>query len=110
MRGCTFSGASMSAASFSQLVLLYTWFALAALIALMLVIARFYQHFSGEPMAYRLFLLPMLLFGIASVRYASIDRIGGDLLGDVLAGAAGALLAACAIHLYHRMTINRPEL
>jgi hypothetical protein len=52
----------------------------------------------------------MLLFGIATVRYASIDRIGGDLPGDLLAGAAGALLAMRAIHLYHRMTVNRPEL
>lgn len=100
----------MSAASLSQLMLLYTWFALTAMIALMLVIARFYQHFSGEPMAYRWFIIPILLYGGASVRYAAIDRIGGDLAGDLLAAAAGMVLAWRALHLYHHMTANRAEL
>ncbi len=100
----------MSAAALSQLLLLYSWFVLAALLTFLLLVARFYQKFSGERTFYKLYLVPMLLYGVASVRYAVIDRIGGDVLGDLLTGAAGLMLAALVIFLYRRMTIGRKPL
>ena len=48
-----------------------------------------------------------LLFGAGAVRYASIDQIAGDTLGDVLMGTAGSVLMALCLWLYHQMTNGR---
>lgn len=100
----------MSAAALSQLLLLYSWFVLAALLTFLLLVARFYQKFSGERTYYKLYIVPILLYGTASVRYAVIDRIGGDLWGDLLTGAAGVMLGALVILLYRLMTSGRKPL
>jgi hypothetical protein len=91
----------------SQLLLLLTSFALAALLWLMLLIARFYARFAGEKTYHRLFLLPIALFGIAAVRYSSIDRIAGDALADVVMAAAGISLAILSLRLYRQMTLHK---
>lgn len=95
-------------AAVSQLLLLYGWFALAALLLLVMLISRFYQQFSGEKTRYRLFLLPIIGFGIAAVRYASIDRISGDLLADGLSALSGVCLTVLSVVLYRQMTVGRP--
>jgi hypothetical protein len=97
----------MSTTALSQLFLLYTWFALAAVLFFLLLIARFYQKFSGERTYFRLFLVPMLLFSVAVVRYSSIDRIARDPFADLFLAAAGLLLAWLCIRLYRRMTAGR---
>jgi hypothetical protein len=97
----------MTTTSLSQLLMLYTWFALAAVLFFFLLIARFYQKFSGERTYFRLFLVPMLLFGGAAVRYSSIDRIAHDAMGDLLLAAAGVVLAGLCLYLYRRMTVGR---
>ena len=94
----------MTAAELSQLLLLYSWFALAALLFFLLLIARFYEKSFHEPTGFRLFVLPAALFGAAAVRYASVDQLAGDALGDMLAGAAGLCLIFLCISLYRRMT------
>lgn len=99
----------MTTTALSQLLLLYTWFALAAVLFFLLLIARFYEKFSGERTYFRLFLVPMLLFGAAAVRYSSIDRIAHDALGDLFLAAAGLLLAWLCVRLYRRMTAGRSE-
>lgn len=91
----------------SQLFLLYTWFALAGVLGFLLLIGRFYQKFSGERTYYRWFLLPAVLYGMASVRYAWLDQVAGDPLGDALAGAAGVALAILIVRLYRQMTAGR---
>jgi hypothetical protein len=91
----------------NQILLLYSWFPLAAVIAILLLIARFYQQFSGDRTYYTLYLLPLILFGAGSVRYASIDQIAGDAVGDLLMGTAGALLIGLSVWLYHQMTNGR---
>lgn len=97
----------MSPLSLNQILILYTWFPLAALLVFFLLIGRFYQKFSGEPTRFRLFAVPMILFGVAAVRYSSINAVSGDPLGDVLyAGAGGTLLALCLL-LYRRMVYGR---
>lgn len=87
--------------------MLYMWFPLTTLLFFLLLIARFYGRFSGEATYARLFVVPVVLFGVAAVRYASIDLITGDLLGDMLFGAGGvALLVLCAV-LYRLMIVER---
>jgi hypothetical protein len=87
--------------------MLYGWFTLAALLMFLLLIARFYQRFSGERTYFQWFQIPILLFGAATVRYTSIDQIAGDGLGDVLLVVGGAALGFLCIHLYTAMTRNR---
>jgi type II secretory pathway component PulF len=100
-------GESVSVAV-SQLLLLYGWFALAALLLLIMLISRFYQRFSGENTRYRLFLIPIIGFGAAAVRYASIDRISGDPLADGLSALSGVCLFVLALQLHRQMTVGRP--
>ncbi|KXK23615.1 MAG: hypothetical protein UZ15_CFX003000564 [Chloroflexi bacterium OLB15] len=63
----------MSAAALSQLLLLYSWFVLAALLTFLLLVARFYQKFSGERTYYKLYIVPILLYGAA--RFATLSLI-----------------------------------
>jgi len=91
----------------NQILLLYLWFPLAMVIAIMLLIARFYQKFSGDRTLYKLYLIPLVLFGFSVVRYASIDHILGDWLGDLLSGVAGIALIGLCVLLYHLMTVGR---
>lgn len=93
----------------NQLLLLYTWFPLAGVIALMLLIARFYQKFSGDRTYYNLYLVPLALFGLGMVRYASVDLIAGDTPGDLLLGTAGIMLLSLSVLLYRRMTAGRKQ-
>ncbi len=87
--------------------MLYMWFPLAAFLFLLLLIARFYERFSGEQTFFRFFVFPIVFFGIATVRYASINRMAGDGWGDVMMAIGGAFLAALCVFLYRRMTAGR---
>lgn len=86
-----------------QALILYTWFPLTVLLFFLLLIARFYQKFSGKRTYFRFFMLPMVLFGAAAVRYASIDQIQGDILGDLLSASAGVSLLVLSVTLYRQM-------
>lgn len=97
----------MASLSANQILILYTWFALAWLLFFLLMIARFYQKFSGVRTHFRWFLAPIVLFGAAAVRYASIDRMAGDdLLGDGFSAAAGFILLALCALLYRLMIVE----
>jgi hypothetical protein len=87
--------------------MLYIWFPLAALLFLLLLIARFYEKFSGEQTYFKLFTLPIVLFGAATVRYASINRMAGDVWGDTIMAAGGVILMVACLFLYRRMTAGR---
>ena len=91
----------------NQILLLYIWFPLAVVIAILLLIARFYETFSGDRTWYMLYLIPLVLFGVGVVRYASINQIAGDAFGDLSMGAAGAVLMVLSLRLYHQMTSGR---
>lgn len=97
----------MTTITLGQLLMLYIWFALAGIILILMLIARFYQRTFDEATHFRLFLLPILGFGAAAIRYASIDRIAGDLVGDVIAALAGLMLIALSLRLYRQMTLHR---
>ena len=97
----------MTAITAHQALTIFSWFALAALLTLLLLIARFYQNVSGERTYFWGFVLPIIMFGAASARYAFIDSINGDLLADLLWFAGGVLLAGMCIYLYNVMTAGR---
>jgi hypothetical protein len=98
---------SVTPLSFNQFLMLYTWFPLAALLFLLLLIARFYEKFSGEQTYFKFFTMPIVLFGAATVRYASINRMAGDIWADVLMGMGGVILMVMCLLLYRRMTAGR---
>ena len=91
----------------NQVLTLYTWFMIAILLTILLSIARFYQNLSKEQTHYRLFVIPIIIFGIASARYAFIDSLDGDVIGDLLWLAGGILLIALCVHIYNLMTSGR---
>ena len=94
----------MTPDALSQLLILYDWFLRVGLIVFLLLIARFYQRFSGEKTYYPYYIVPVLLFGIQAVRQTNFsDDATSDLLG---AGAGLVLVALCAL-LYRRMTSGR---
>jgi hypothetical protein len=75
----------------------------------MLLVARFYHKFSGDRTYYNLYLVPLALFGLGIVRYASVDQIAGDLPGDLMMGGAGIILISLSVLLYRRMTAGRKQ-
>lgn len=93
--------------SLNQVLTIYIWFMLAIVLAILLLIARFYQRIAHEPTYYPVFVLPILLFGLASARDASINQIGGDPLADGLWFIGGVTLISLCIYLYRLMTTKR---
>ena len=87
--------------------MLYVWFLVAFLLGFLLLIARFYQRFASEQTFFQIFGVPIVLFGAGLVRYASLNRVAGDFLADLLLGAAGVVLSCLCVLLYYRMTRNR---
>lgn len=97
----------MTSLSINQFLYLYSWFPLAALIFIVLLIARFYEKFSGERTYFSFYLIPLVLFGASAVRYASINRVAGDMVGDLFAGAAGVVLLYLSLLLFRLMMTGR---
>lgn len=94
----------MTADAFSQLLILYDWFLRVGLIVFLLLIARFYQRFAGEKTYFRLFFIPVVLFGIQAVRQTNF---GHDAANNLLAASGGVLLLGLCLLLYRRMTTGR---
>lgn len=99
----------MNTVALHQFLVLYTWFPLAVLLLLMLMIGRFYQKFSGEQTYFWLYLVVLFLFGAAAVRYAGAGVVAGDIVTDVLMLIAGSLLLFLSVVLYHRMMNQSPQ-
>jgi hypothetical protein len=97
----------MSTITINQISLLLTWFFLTILVFLLALIARFYEKFSGETTYYKYYLVPVLLMGIATARYVSLDQWGGDIAGDIFLFGGGFALSGLCYHLYHQMTKGR---
>lgn len=97
----------MSNVSLHQFLVLYTWFPLAALLFFFLLIARFYQKFSGIRTYYWLYLLAIILFGVMAVRHTAAGLVVGDVFTDIIGMAAGTvLLGLMAILVRHML---KPE-
>jgi hypothetical protein len=87
--------------------MIYTWFPLAVLLLLLLLIARFYEKFSGKRTYFRWYVVPVILFGAAMARYASVGQLAGDRLGDVISALAGVVLLLLTVSLYRLMAAGR---
>ncbi len=83
----------MTAITAHQTLTILSWFAIAILLVILLLIARFYENVSGERTYFWLFGAPIVFWGMASARYAFLGEVSGDPLGDVLWLAGGLLLA-----------------
>lgn len=97
----------MTDVSLHQFLILLTWFLLAALLSLTLLIARFYQRFSSEKTYYWLYFACIVIFGAMFVRIASAGFVIGDFLTDALSIVGGTLLLFLTILLYVRMMRHR---
>jgi hypothetical protein len=99
----------VSPLSLGQALTLYSWFPLAALLFFLLLIARFYEKFSGEGTFYRLYAIPLILFGAGAVRSASVNRLSGDTLASALIAVGSLTLLVLSILLYARMVFRRGD-
>jgi len=93
----------------SQFLSLFSWFAIAALLFFLLLIARFFQKFSGEQTRYVLFGVVIIIFGISTVRYTSLHRVSGDMIADVLSFVGGILLLVITAQLYRKMMRSKNQ-
>ena len=97
----------MTSVSLNQVLWVSGWFPLATIIFLLLLIARFYEQFSGERTYYPLYLIPLTLFGASAVRYASLNQNAGDVVGDILSAVAGIVLSVLSLYLLRMMMGKR---
>ncbi len=87
---------------------LYSWVALAFIVILMFLIARFYQQKSGFRSYYRLFLVPATLFVLSGLIY--VFSRGSRVVGfcsDALLLVGGIILIFLSRSLFVRMTGGR---
>lgn len=99
----------MTPLALNQFLTLYSWFPLAALLGFLLLIARFYQKFSGKRTYFRWLLFPVVAFGVAAVRYAGLNRFTGDIFADLLLAGGGMTLVAFSLNLGRAMLKQREE-
>lgn len=79
------------------------WFPLVAVLFIFLLIARFYQRFSGSRTFFWLYGFVMVAFGVHAVRYASLDQISGDTYADAFGVVGGLLLIGLSTRLVWQM-------
>jgi len=87
----------------------YSWVIIAILLFFLFLIARFYERKAHQRSHYQLFLLPLVLFLLGTLRYDSLSAhdFVGDLLGDSLFFAGGVASAILGYYLLDLMTGGR---
>lgn len=94
-------------ARLNQILMVYAWFPLSALLAILLLIARFYQKQTGESTRFSLFLAPLVLFGVAAIYNARANQVIGVVSGDLVMMAGGVVLTYLCWTLLRTMTTGR---
>jgi hypothetical protein len=97
----------MTSLTAHQMLTIFTWFLIAILLAILLLIARFYENVSKERTYFWAFGAPILIFAAASVRYAFNNQVGGDPVSDLLWFVGGLMLIGMCLYLYNLMTRGR---
>ncbi|NWF70214.1 MAG: hypothetical protein HXY40_14100 [Chloroflexi bacterium] len=105
-----YSGDAAMTVSLNQFLMLYSWFLAAGLLLFVLLIGRFFRRFSGVRVWHRLYLLPLVLMGMATVRYTSVGMMAGDIWGDLFSALGGSMLIALSALLWRRMLSRRAHL
>lgn len=93
-----------------KLVLMtYSWVIIAIILFFLFLIARFYERKAHQKSHYQLFLLPLVLFLLGTLRYDFLfaGSFVGDLLGDTLFFAGGVATTILGYHLLNLMTGGR---
>jgi hypothetical protein len=93
-----------------KLVLMtYSWVIIAILLFFLFLIARFYERKAHQRSHYQLFLLPLVLFLLGTLRYDSLHagNFVGDMLGDIFFFVGGITAAILGYHLLNLMTGGR---
>ena len=87
----------------------YSWVIMAILLFFLFLIARFYERKAHQRSHYQLFLLPLILFLLGTLRYdfLFVGNFVGDLLGDTLFFAGGVAAAILGYHLLNLRTGGR---
>lgn len=89
-------------------LMIYTWIAISILLFFLFGIARFYEIKSGRRSFYPAFLVPIVMFGIAAIRYVIIvPTIVGDLWGDATRFVGGLILGGFGLFLLKLMMGGR---
>ena len=87
---------------------LYTWGAVCLLVLALYKIAQFYEKKSGQRSYYPTFLVAVVLFIIAAIRYAPLAPvITGDLWGDIARFLGGSIVTIFGLLLLRLMTGGR---
>ena len=98
----------MTVVALGRITALYSGALAAALLLVLLLVARFYQRQAQVRSGYLIFLIPATAFLLAGLRYAWLDgRIAGDLTGDLLRFVGGACLIGWGAYLLKLMTGRR---
>jgi hypothetical protein len=87
-----------------QIMLILAWFGLALIILLLMLIARLYGRLAGKNTHYLLFLIPLAVIGVASLRYAAGDLLWGEPFGAALWAIGGFILARLSWRLHRTLT------
>jgi len=88
-----------------QVLTVYSWLVIGALLYFLWRIARFYQDASGQHVGHRLLVLPGALLTAGVIWYLCHDSdFIGQPIGDVLLFAGGILLFLFSEHLQKLMT------
>jgi hypothetical protein len=91
----------------TNLVLMtYSWVIVAILLFFLFLIGRFYERKACQRSHYQLFLFPLILFLLGTLRYDFLfaGNFVGDLFGDTLFFAGGVTAAILGYHLLNLMT------
>lgn len=96
----------MSELGLYQALMIFAWFPLAFTLAMLMLVARFYERFSGTRTYWPLFGLPLVGYAAAYVREAAIG-IPADPLADVLQMLSGVVLAVLSARLALYMLRHR---
>lgn len=90
-------------------LMIYSWVIIVILLFFLFLIARFYERKARQKSHYQLFLLPLVLFLLGTLRYGFLftGNFVGDLLGDTFFFAGGVATAILGYHLLNLMTGGR---
>lgn len=92
----------MAQLSVYQALTIFAWFPLAFTLAVLLLIARFYQRFSSRHTYWPLYVLPILGYAVAHVREAAVG-MPSDALADGIQAFSGATLLFLSVRLSYLM-------
>ena len=92
----------------ASLLTIYAWVAVGIVIYFLFAIGKFYEEKSGRRSYYPLFLISLVLFVFAAIRYAGeAPAITGDFWGDLPRFFGGLILGGMSFFLLRLMTGGR---